>query len=57
MTGGVADKYDLTKPETKSAVDSGQFWKDLKSLTNKDSLLSVKMLWKMKMVSLLKDME
>jgi len=30
MTGGVADKYDLTKPETKSAVDSGQFWKDLK---------------------------
>jgi len=30
MTGGVADKYDLTKNEIKAAVDSGQFWKDLK---------------------------
>jgi len=30
MTGGVAEKYDLTKPDIKAAVDSGQFWKDLK---------------------------
>lgn len=30
MTGGVAEKYDLTKPDTKAAVDSGQFWKDLR---------------------------
>ena len=32
MTGGVAEKYDLKNPETKQAVDSGQFWKDLKKL-------------------------
>lgn len=30
MTGGVAEKYDLTKADTKAAVDSGQFWKDLR---------------------------
>ena len=30
MTGGVAEKYDLSKPEIKNAVDSGQFWRDLK---------------------------
>jgi len=30
MTGGVAEKYDLSKPDIKAAVDSGQFWKDLK---------------------------
>ena len=27
-----AEKYDLKNPETKQAVDSGQFWKDLKKL-------------------------
>ncbi len=30
MTGGVAEKYDLTRADTKAAVDSGQFWKDLR---------------------------
>jgi len=30
MTGGVADEYDLNKPENKANLESGQFWKDLK---------------------------
>jgi len=30
MTGGVAEKYDLSKPETAQAIASGQFWKDLR---------------------------
>jgi hypothetical protein len=30
MTGGVADEYDLNKPENKANLESGQFWKDIK---------------------------
>lgn len=30
MTGGVAEKHDLRHPDIKQAVETGQFWKDLK---------------------------
>ena len=30
LTGGVSEKYALRTPETKEAIESGQFWKDLK---------------------------
>jgi calpain len=30
LTGGVSVKYDLTQPEIKQAIDSGQLWKDMR---------------------------
>jgi hypothetical protein len=30
LTGMVADSYDLKSPEMRHALETGQFWKDLK---------------------------
>ena len=30
LSGGVSEKYNLTVPDVKSNLESGQFWKDLK---------------------------
>ena len=30
LTGGVSVKYDLTQPEMKQGIESGQLWKDMK---------------------------
>jgi calpain, invertebrate len=40
LTGMVADKYDLTTPELKSSLESGQFWKDLKKFMSMGYLVS-----------------
>ena len=39
MTGGVSEKYDLTHPETKAAIESGQFFKDLKKFNQQGFLI------------------
>jgi len=40
LTGMVADKYDLTTPEMKAQLESGQFWKDLKKFMSMGYLVS-----------------
>lgn len=39
LTGMVTDKYDLRSPEMRAAIESGQFWKDLKKYISQGFLV------------------
>ena len=39
LTGGVSEKFYLRDPENTEAIDSGQFWKDLKKYSQQGFLL------------------
>ena len=39
LTGGVSVRYDLTQPEMKAAMDSGQLWKDMKKFNQQGYLI------------------